>query len=173
MRHPSTGSKYSSKLARLQPPSVSPISLDYGLPVHLQTRSIVACNLARSQPPSASPNSLDYCLQVRMIMASTSAYLQTHTITASKCISKLARLQPPEVHLQTPSISISECISKFTLSRPLSVSPNTLDYRLQVHLQSRSITALECISEFTRSSFSGAPRIALKRRLQPIQIYSV
>jgi len=48
-----------------------------------------------------------------------------------------------------------------------------LDYRLQVHLQSRSITALEYISELTRLSFSGAPRIALNNRLQPVHIYHV
>jgi len=139
--------------------------------------------LARSRPRSVSLSSLNLVLQL---------HLQTRSITASKCISKLARLRPPQVHLQTPSITISDCISKFTRSRPPSVSPNTLDYRLQVHrsrppsvfpntldyrlqvhLQSRSITASECISEFTRLSFSGAPRIALKRHLQPIQIYRV
>jgi hypothetical protein len=56
----------------------------------------------------------------------------------------------------------------FTQSRPSSVSPTTLEYCLQVHLQSRSMTASEYISVFTRSLFSGAPRIALMRRLQPV-----
>jgi len=136
VRHPLTASKYSSNLARSRPPSASPISLDHGLQVHLQT----------------------------------------HSITASKCISKLARLRPAsshehglQVHPQTRLITISECISKLSWSLPPNVSPYMLDYRLQVHLQTRSITASEYISEFTRSSFSGAPQLALKLRLQPGQ----
>ena len=141
--------------------------------VHLQTHSIMASKciskFARLQPPSSHNHSLQ-------------VHLQTRSITASKCISKPARWRPPsaspnsldnglQVHLQTPSIAISECISKFTRSRPPSVCANTVDYYLQVHLQTSSITASECISEFTRSSFSGPPQIALKHRLQPVQIY--
>ena len=140
MRGPSTASKYLSDPARSWPPSASPISLDHGLQVHLQTRSI----------------------------------------TASKCISNLARLRPAilhkhglQVHLQTRSMTISECISKFTRSLPPSVSPNMLHYRHQVDLQTRLITASEYISEFPRSSSSGAPQIALKHHLQPVQIYRV
>jgi len=91
--------------------------------VLLQSRSIIAykciSKLAQSRPPSASlssrsrpqsasPNSLDYGLQVR-------------TITASNCISKLAR------------------------SPPQSASPNSLDHALQVHLSTRSITASKYI----------------------------
>jgi len=134
------------------------------LQVLVQSRSITASKCISRLARLRAPRSHDHCLQVH--------------------ISKLARSRPPsvspnsldyglQVHLQTRSITISECISKFTRSRPPSVSPNTLDYRLQVHLQIRSITALEYISEFTRSSFTGAPRIALKHRLQPVQIYRV
>jgi len=140
VRHPSTVSKYSSNLPRSRPPSASLISLDHGLQVHRQSRSI----------------------------------------TASKGISKLTGLWPAishehglQVHLQTRLITILECIFKFTPSLPPSESPRMLDYRLQVHLQTHSITASEYISEFTRSSFSGAPQIALKHRLQPVQIYRV
>jgi len=100
--------------------------------------------------------------------------------TTSKYLSKLARLRAPssldhglQVHLQTRSITASQCISKLAWSRPPSVSPNTLDYHLQENLQSRSLTASECVSEFTWLLLSGAPRITLKRRLQPIQIYCV
>jgi len=106
--------------------------------------------------------------------------IQTRLTTASKCISKLARLQPPSshvhdlhVHVHTGSITISEGISKFTRLRPQSVSPNMLDYRLQVCLQTCSITASECISEFTRLSFLGAARIVLTHRLQQVQTYRV
>ena len=120
VRRPSTVSMYSSKLAWSRPLSVSPNSLDYGLQVHLQTRSITACNFARSWPPSA--------------------YLQTRSIKASRGISKLARLRTSQVHLQTPSITISDCISQFTWSWPPSESPNTLNYCLQEH-QSRSLSA--------------------------------
>jgi len=68
------------------------------------TASKYSSNLARSRPSSASPNSLDHGIQV---------HLHTPSITASKCISKLARLRPTSSH----------------------------EHDLQVHLQSRSITA--------------------------------
>jgi len=143
-------------------------SLDHVFRMHLETRSITSSEciskLAQLQPPSASTNLLDYDL--------------------GEHISKLARSRPPsvspnplnyglQVHLQTRSITILECLSKFTQPLPPSVSPNMFDYHLQVHLQTCSITASECISEFTRSSFSDAPRIAPKHRLQPVQIYHV
>jgi len=120
--------------------------------------------VARSRSPNASPNLLDHSLLV---------YLQTPIIMASNCISPYTRDHDLQRHLETRSITISECISMFSRSGPRSVSPNTLDYGLQVHLKTRSIMASECISEFTRSSFSGAPRIALKHRLQPVQICRV
>jgi len=122
------------------------------LPALVQARWVTACKciakLARSRPPSVSPNSLVYAIQVRTIMA-------------CRCIYTLARSLPP------------------------SASPNSLDHGLQLHLQTLSITAAKvdhqtcsitataCIPAFTRSSFSSAPRIALKHRLQPVQIYRV
>jgi len=48
-----TASKYLSILARLWPLSASPHSLDHGLQVHLQTRTITASKLTQSRPPSA------------------------------------------------------------------------------------------------------------------------
>jgi len=96
-----TASKCISKLAWLRPPS----SQDHGLQVHLQTCSITASNFALSWPPSA--------------------YLQTRSITAPKCIPKLARLWPPsshnhgfQVHLPTRSITASKCTSKLAQLRP-------------------------------------------------------
>jgi len=110
-----------------------------------------------SQHPGApSIDRLQVLVQSRTITASK-VYHQTRSITASK----FARSWPPK------------CISKPARSRPPIVSPNSLDCGLQVHLQTRSITASKCISEVTRSSFSGATRIALKHRLQPVQIYRV
>jgi len=118
LRRPSTASKYSSNLSLSRPPSASPISLDYGLQVHLKNRSI----------------------------------------TASKCLSKLASLRPAsshkhglQVHLQSRSITASKCISKLALSRPPSVSLSSLNLGLQLHLQTRSIMASVWISEFTGS----------------------
>jgi len=126
-------SKCISKLVWLRPASTSPNTLNYGLQVsmiiaptgilpkllnhtlhvYLWTRSITASKLAWGWPPNA--------------------YLQPRSITASKCIAKLAWLCPPsshehglQAHLQTPSIRILECISKFTQSWHWSVSPNTL-----------------------------------------------
>ena len=108
------------------------------------------------RPSSVSPDWSDYGLQVRTIMA-------------SKCIAELARSLPESSHDRGLQVHIS----KLARSWPASVFPNMLDYRLQVHLYSRSFTALEYISEFTPSSFSGAPRIALKPHPQPVQIYRV
>ena len=82
----STASKYSSELARSRPPSASLSSLNLGLQLHLETRSIPASKciseFSRSQSPSASPNAIDHSLKV---------HLQTRTITASKCIVKERR----------------------------------------------------------------------------------
>jgi len=93
-------------------------------------------------------------------------HVQTRSITASKCICRLARLRPAsshdhglQVHLQTHliaashcifefnSVSASKCISKLARSWPPSVSPDPLDYGLQV----RTIMASKCISKLARS----------------------
>jgi len=116
-----TASKSITKCASLQPT----YSHDHGLLGHLHTCSILASQFRRLWPPTA--------------------YLLTGSITASKWISKLPRLQPPCLH----------------------------NHGLPVYLQSCPITALKCISEFTRSSFSGAAWITLKTCLQPVQIYRV
>jgi len=118
--------------------SASPNSLKHSLQLYLQTRLITASKciskLARSRPTGASPNLLDHGLQL---------YLQTHMITASK----FSRSWPPSVYLQTRSITASGCISKLTRSRPLRASPTSLDHGLQLYLQIRSITASKCISK--------------------------
>jgi hypothetical protein len=87
--------------------------------------------------------------------------VQSRSITASKCISKLAPSQPRNVYpnslhrglqmyLQTRSIAASKCISKLARSRPPSVSLNSLDHDLGVHLQVHSIRASKCISKYAR-----------------------
>jgi hypothetical protein len=109
--HLQTRSITVSKLARLRPPSVSPLSLDHGIQVPTIMASKCIYTLARSLPPSASPNSLDPSLQF---------HLQNRSIAASKCICKLTRLQPPK------------CISNLARLRPSSSSPNSLDHGLQI-----------------------------------------
>jgi hypothetical protein len=100
-------------------------------------------------PPSTRPNLLDYSMQV---------HLQTRSITASKCIFKLAPLLCPsaspnsldhgiQVHLQSGSITASWWISKLARLRSLGASPNSLDHSLQVYPQSRAITASKHISK--------------------------
>jgi len=102
-------------------------------------------NLAWSGSPSESPNSLNHGLQV---------HLHSRSITATKCISKLARLKPPslqhhglQVHLHTRTIVASKCITNLARSLPSTVHPNSHDYGLLV----RWNTAYKCIIEVTRS----------------------
>ena len=73
-----TASKYSSDLARSRSPSTSSNLLESRVQVHFQSHWITASNFARSWPPRA--------------------YVQTHSNTASKCISKLTPLWPPSWH---------------------------------------------------------------------------
>jgi len=60
-----------------------------------------------------------------------------------------------------------------TPSWPPSASRSSLNLGLEVHFQTRLITSSQCISVFTWSSCSDTPGIALKHRLQPVQIYRV
>ena len=154
VHRPSTSSKYSCRLAWLWPPS----SLDHCLQAYFQTRSILASTLARSRPLRVSPNSVDYSLQ-------------SHSITASKCIAKLAGLWPASLHdhghqlhiakldwSRPPSVSpnsldysLHKCISKLPRSRSRSASLSSVDHCLQEYLQICSITASMCISNVARS----------------------
>jgi len=133
------------------------------------TDSKYSSNLARSRPPSGSPNSITCGLQV---------HLPTHSITASKCISKLSWLWPPSSHdhglqvyttkltqLQPPSASpnsldrglkvcmivTSKCISTLARSRWESASLSSPVRVLEVYLQIRSITGSQCLSKLARS----------------------
>jgi hypothetical protein len=144
------------------------------LPVLVQTSSIMASKciskLARSRPPCESPNSLDYGLQVCMIMASKcispnsldrglQVHLQTHSIMASNCISKLAQSQPSNVSLHSPDyglqvrmITASKCISKLTRSRPRRVSPSSLDRHF--HALFKLLSSASCsLSRYTVSGW--------------------
>jgi len=151
---------------------------------HPSTASKYSSNIPQYPPPSASHNSLGHGLQV---------YLETHSITASKCISKvhsisaskcmsqLVRSLPPSpcpnslchghrLHLQTRSITASECISKLSPLRP----PSSHDRDLQVHLPTRWITAPKCISKLGRLRSRSVSLSSLDQGLQVyLQIRSV
>ena len=117
-----------------------------------------------------------YSLQITLL----EVLLQTHSITASQCISAVGRSRPPcaslsslnlnrQLHLQTRSITASKCISKLTQSRPPSASLSSLNVSLQLHLQPCSITASKCLCNITRSqppsaspnSLDHSPRVHL------------
>ena len=135
------------------PASTHPTALDYGLQFEL------------SSALRGSPNWHNYGLQSRLITVSKfawpwppSAYLQTRSNRASKCISKLSQLWPPkplyhtvQVYLQTCSITAINCISKLTRTRSRSASRCSLAQGLQVYHQTSSITASECISKLAAS----------------------
>ena len=96
-------------------------------------------------------------------------HLQTRSITASRCITKLAGLQPPSshdhglhVHLWTCVITASKCISNLTRSQPQSQSLNSQHYGLQI----RMIIASKCISKLARSQPQSASPNSLNHSLQ-------
>jgi len=100
-------------------------------------------------------------------------HLETRSIMASKCISKLARLRPPsshghrlQVHLQTRSITACMCISKLTQSRSRSASLSSLDHSLQVSVQIQSITASKSMSKLARSRPRSGSLSSLNRHCQ-------
>jgi len=80
-------SKCISKLAWSQRPCRSWSSLDYGLQLYLQTRTITASKFAWSWAPKASPNSLDHSLQGHLwvqLDLGLQMHLQTPSIMAPK-----------------------------------------------------------------------------------------
>ena len=87
-----------SRLARSLSRSASLCSLDHGLQVYLQIRSITVSkclsNVARSRPPSVSLSSLNVSFQV---------HIQTGSTAAPKCISEFTRSPSPSAS-QTRSI---------------------------------------------------------------------
>jgi len=99
--------------------------------------------------------------------------VQSRTITASKCISKLARSRPPSVSptsldycLQVRTSMASRCISKLARLRSCSASLSSLDRGLQVYLEIPSITDSKCISKVARSQPRSIPLTSLDRHFQ-------
>jgi len=97
-------------------------------------------------PPSTPPIAIDHGLHV---------HLQPHSITASKCISKLAQSRPPSASLSY-TISAFKCIFKLARSGfpSASLSP-TWSLPPSASL-SYSMTASKCISKPARSWPSSA-----------------
>jgi len=103
------------------------------------------------------------------------ALLQSRSIMASKCISKLAQSQLPSESLPSPDYGLHvrtmmacKCIYKLARSRPPSASPNSPDHGLQVHLQTRPITASKCISKLAQHSI----RVYLKPRTNTLPMFA-
>ena len=159
------------QLTRLRPPCVSLSSLNLGLQLHHQTRSITAwgciSEFTQSRSPIASPNWIDHGLKV---------HLQTRSNTASQCISEFTQSWSPtgsqnsldhglKVHLQTRSITASQCISEFTQSRSPIVSPNSLDHGLRVYLCVHLIVIFRRTSNCSQSPCAASPDIPCVDRL--------
>jgi len=126
--------KHISKFPRVRPPSASSNSLDYGLQVHLQTRSTMASKF------NSELNLISASMCISELLAlGLQMHLKTCSITASKCISELNNLGL-QLHLQTRSITACE----FARSCPPSTSTNSVDHDLRVHLDVHSYTAPKC-----------------------------
>ena len=112
--------------------------------------------------------------------------LQSRSIAACKCISKLYRSRPKsaspnsldpvlKVHLQTGSSTATKCIFKLAQSRPPSASPKSLNHGRKVHLSIHSImdykyivnerrpvdgdTGVKVVDWATGSTYSGDPGV--------------
>jgi hypothetical protein len=90
---------------RSRPSSASPNSLDHGLQMHLQTRSISASKCISEL----------HDLQTRSITTSK-CISEFNWISACMCVSKLARSRPPSTS-PVHTITASKFISKFSQSR--------------------------------------------------------
>jgi len=125
--------------------------------------------LARSRLRTSSPSLHEHSPQVHLKTGSSTDSKFTRS-WRSKCISILARPQPPSVAphspengrqaptilafqmpLETRSIMALQSSSELAQSQPPGVSPNSLDYGLQVYLQTRSIMTSKSIFKLTQS----------------------
>jgi len=129
-------------------PSTPPISIEYGLLVHLQTLLITASKCISDFP--------DLGLQV---------HLQIRSITASKCISEVVARGLPLL-LQTRSITASKCITEFHFTMAFKCITELLEVGLHMHLQTRLIMASKCISKLAWSWPRSASLSSTWARLQ-------
>ena len=90
-----------SMFTRSWPPGVSPNMLHHSLQVYLQTSTIMADRFATLQHPTASLVSLQQGLRVHRLV---------HSITASKCTSKLTQSLPQRVSLSSLDYSMAEML---------------------------------------------------------------
>jgi hypothetical protein len=109
-----------------------------------------------------------YCLSyhcVSLQIDRLQALLQSRSIIACKCITKLTWSWPP-FHLWVLSFSVANWLSKFTRLWPPSASPNLIDHCLQVHLWVHAISDSKCVSEFTQCWFPIASQHSLDHGLR-------
>ena len=94
-------------------------------------------------------------------------HVQTCSITASKCITKLARLRPPSASQNSLNHRLQVYLQSCCITASMSIPnpaplwhPCSHNHGLQVHLHIHSIVASKCISIVTRSrSPSASPNL--------------
>jgi len=121
---------------------------------------------------------LNNCLQIDRLLV----FHQSHSITASKCITNLDQSQPPSISLNSHdhghqvnhkflSITFPMCIYILAPLRP----PRLNDHSLQVQLQTRSITGFKCIYKLASlrppSSNDHGLQVHLQSRLMTFSKY--
>jgi hypothetical protein len=113
--------------------------------VHYQARSITASKFARSWPPCASRNSVKHGLQVYFkVVRLRPPSSHDHPLQSASPNSHHYGLQ---VHLQTHSITASKCISELNVISASKCISECVGLSDQMHLQTRWITACKCISD--------------------------
>jgi len=129
---------------------------------------------------STRPIMLDHghqCVSPHLLNYGLQAHVQTGSFMASKCISKVTRLQPPnsyyndlQVHLQTNSLAASY----YMINLVQWMRSRLHNCRIQVYLYTQSITISQCISMFTLSSSpSLTPNMLGYQFLVQLHIHSI
>lgn len=161
-----------SKFAQSWPLSESPISLDQCLQVY--TFIVVMCTskLAWIWHARVSLSLLDFGPRV---------HLQTPSTLTSNCISGYIQHWPPsssrhsfnyelEGMLFGRLVLVFECISEYAQLQSPNGSLSALNLLLKVNLLSSIRNASLCVTQFDWSKSLGISYLALKHRVQPLQI---
>jgi len=123
--------------------SVALSSFNHGYQVYLHVPSITTSRLTRTCTPNVSPNSVYHRLQIRRIESSKSiTKLSWLQLPGASLTLRGFGLQ---AHVQTHSIMAPKCNSKITWFRP----EHLPTHDLHVSLQACWIMALECLTELT------------------------
>jgi len=131
----------------------------HGVQTYSITASKCITEFTQSRPPSASPNLFDHGLQVRIINGlqtlsiTASKCIPLFTRSRAICASWNLLIHCLQVHLSDNSISASKCISKLAQSRP-STSLNSHNHRLPVGLLDLSMSISRYSYDYTREYIS-------------------